>query len=363
MAIYLIYLVLIFIVPSICSLSQKDKKKSQETALRILMFLMYLMLALKAETVGSDIRGYGELYEYSKNVSFGDFTYCYMENGYILLMQIFTKLGLSFQAFEAILYAIFIIPLYYLIKNYSSNVMLSVLILFCTDCFVFACSGLRQTVAMSICVCAFMVVASPSAKKEKRVKHRIKYLILSILIVVAASFIHRSALLFIPVLMIVYFQYKFLTYVVFVLVSLLLLTTRHFFLNLNQQYELSHYEFHEEYTLGLMFVFQVLMFVFYLFSIKQNKYYFDNELTWQYGVVIFYGLLLQFAFSGSILMRSAAYELLFLSIIMPNAIQSWKGITRVAVTVVYAATLIYLFYFMRLDANALRIVPYRFFFQ
>lgn len=363
MAIYLFYLSLIFLVPFICSLSIEDRNKSQLTTLRILMFLMYLMLALKAETVGSDIRGYGEWYEESKYVPFGDFTYCYMENGYILLMQICIRLGLSFQAFEAILYAIFIIPLYYLIKNYSLNVMLSVLILFCTDCFVFASSGLRQAVAMSICVCAFMVVTSPSAKREKRVNHKIKNLILSFLIVVAASFFHRSALLFIPVIMIIYFQYKDLTYGVFAFISLLLLTTQHFFLDLNKQYELSSYEYQEELTLGLMYVFEVLMFVFYLFSIKHNKYQFDKKLSWQYGVVIFFGLLLKFAFSGSILMRSAAYELLFLSIIMPNAIQSWKGTTRVAVTVVYASVLVYLFYFMRLEANALGIVPYRFFFQ
>lgn len=112
-----------------------------------------------------------------------------------------------------------------------------------------------------------------------------------------------------------------------------------------------------------MFVFEVLMFVFYLFSTRQNKSHIDNELSWQYGVVIFYGLLLKFAFSGSILMRSAAYELLFLSIIMPNAILSWKGTTKVVVSVVYVAVLIYLFYYMRLEANALRIVPYRFFLQ
>ena len=133
MTIYIVYFFLILIVPPFCSAAFANKNKAQLTALKLLLFLMYLLLALKAETVGSDISGYKEIYEYTRTVPFNDFSYSIMEDGYLLLMKVFNILGFSFQGFAAFLYAIALIPLYFLIKKYSPNVMISVMILFCLD--------------------------------------------------------------------------------------------------------------------------------------------------------------------------------------------------------------------------------------
>jgi len=351
-------------VPFIWRLLLKKGKKAEETALKILLFIMYLLLALKAETVGSDISGYKEWYEYTGTLPFNNFSYCYMENGYLLLMKMGNIVGLSFQAFEAIIYAVALLPLYFFIRNNSSNVTISVLILFCLDFFVFACSGLRQTLAMCLCAGSFTLLTRSSVRSSSMSTSGVKVLLLSILIVIASSFVHRSALLFIPVLLIVFFQFRAFTFIIYVVVLLFLLLNQHYFIDLNQELELSKYEYDDRLTLGLMFVFDVIMFVFYLVSIQLNRSHFSNNyLTWQYGSVLFYGFLLMIAFNGSILMRSAIYELLFLTIIMPSAIQSWGRVSRDLISFIYIAIMFYCLYFLILQPNALRIVPYKFFFQ
>lgn len=354
MTIYIIYFFLILIIPGFCS-TIKDRQKAQGIALRILMILMYLILALKAETVGCDISGYKEWYERTKLEAFNNFSYCYMENGYLLLMKVFNLLGVSFQLFSAFLYAIAILPLYHLIKKYSPDVMISVMILFCLDFFVFACSGLRQTVAMSLCVWAFLILKGNESKMN---------LIPSILVVVAAAFIHKSAALFVPVLFILYFRYKKLTYLFYIIALVVFFFNQHLLINLNLEYELSKYEYDNRLTLGLMFVFDIIMFVFFAISIWGNKpRYTDKVLLWQLGNILLYGFVLMVGFNGAILLRSATYELLFLSILMPIALNFWPKETRNIISVIFIAVLFYCLYFLILKTNTLGIVPYKFFFQ
>lgn len=363
MTLYLFYYFLILIIPSVCSSYIKNKQKAQELSLKILLLLMYLMLALKAETVGSDIRGYGELYVFTKLVPFGDFSYCYMESGYLLLMKLGNMIGLSFQGFEAVIYGITILSMYYFLKKNSSNAMLSILILFCLEFYVFASSGLRQTIAISLCAASFTYLTQSINTVRSNFFRKSRAFILSILIVLAAASIHRSALLFVPVLLIVFFQYKTMTYAVYLLVVLFLVLNPNYFVNYNSEQELSRYEYDERLTLGLMFVFDVCMYVFFLISTRVNKGFFNKVYSWQYGNVLLYGFITMLAFNGSMLLRSSMYELVFLAIIVPDAIQSWKPSTRKFMSVVYVAVMFLCLYFLILAPNTLRIVPYKFFFE
>lgn len=324
---------------------------------------MYLMLALKAETVGSDISGYGEWYVYTKSVPFGDFSYCYMEKGYLLLMKIGNMIGLSFQGFEAVIYGIAILSMYYFLKNNSSNVMISILVLYCLDFYVFASSGLRQTVAIALCAASFTYLTKSINNEGKKYFRKTRALLISILVVLAAASIHRSALLFIPALLIVFFQFKTLTYVVYLFVVAFILLNPNFILNYNIEHELSKYEYDDRLTLGLMFVFDVSLFIFFLISQRVNKRYFNRVYSWQYGNVLLYGFVTMLAFSGSILLRSSLYEIVFLSIIVPDAIESWEPSTRKIMTIAFVGIMFACLYFLILEPNTLWIVPYKFFFE
>jgi len=355
MTIYIVYFFLILLVPALTSVCIKDQRRAQLTALNILMFLMYLILALKGNTVGNDIEGYRDIYEYTASTEFSDFSYTYMENGYLLLMKVGNIIGVSFQFFTAILYVIILVPLYILIKKYSSDVMLSMMILFCLDFFVFACSGLRQAVGMSLCVAAFLLL-----KKNDN----IKYFILSCVIVVGAAFFHKSALLFLPILLIIKFRMKTITYFSYIVVFAILIYIPQYFININVEHELSKYHYDDRLTIGLMFAFDVIMFVFFLFSQSQKRVDdITKNLNWDLSNILFYGLILAVAFNGSIIMRSSLFELLFLSVIMPRAINSWELHTRQFIKYVYISVLFYCLYFLILKPATLNIVPYKFFFE
>ena len=363
MTVYLIYFFLILIIPSVCSSAIKNKRRAYETALKILLFLMYLMLALKAEKVGLDIRGYGEWYDYTKSIPFWDFTYCYMEKGYLMLMKLGNMIGLSFQSFEAVVYGITILSIYYFLKNNSSNAMISILVLYCLDFYVFASSGLRQTIAISLCAASFTYLTQSINSGRTNIFRKTITLLISILIVLAATTIHRSALLFAPVLLIVFFQYKTLTYVVYILAFAFIVLNPDFFINYNTNNTLSIYDYDERLTLGLMFVFDVCMYIFFLISTRMNKGCFNKIYTWQYSNVLLYGFITMLAFNGSMLLRASLYELVFLAIIMPDAIQSWEPSTRRFMTLGYVMVMFLCLYFLILAPNTLGIVPYKFFFE
>ena len=363
MTVYLIYFFLILIIPSLCLSSINNKQKAQETALRILMFLMYLMLALKAESVGSDISGYGEWYNITKSMPFWDFSYCYMENGYLLLMKMGNMIGLSFQGFEAVIYGIAILSMYYFLKNNSSNIMISVLVLYCVDFYVFASSGLRQTVAIALCAASFTYLTKSVNTEGKKYSRKTRALLFSFLMVLVAASFHRSALIFAPLLLIVFFRYKTITYAVYIMAVAFIVLNPGYFINYNVEHEMSHYHYDERLTLGLMFVFDVSMFVFFLISTRVNKESFNKVYTWQYSSVILYGFVTMLAFNGSILLRSSLYELVFLAIIMPNAIQSWNPSIKRLMTWGYVIVMFLCFYYLILVPNTLMIVPYKFFFE
>lgn len=355
MAIYLVYFSLILIVPALCSNFYKNKEKAQTVALKILVFLVYLILALKGNNVGNDIQNYKEWFEITKTYPFNDFSYCYMENGYILLMKIFSFSGFSFQTFTAIIYLIILIPLYFFIKKYSSDIMLSMMIWFCLDYFAFSCSGIRQAAAMSICLFSYMLLTQNKS---------VKYFLLSVVILLIAASIHKSALLFSPVLIVTYSRNRFFTYTAFLIASIILLINPHILIDLNQEYEMTKYGYDKNLTIGLMFVFEVIMFVFYLISIKINKTRVgDKGLLWELAVILIYGLILSVALSGAILMRVVSYELIFLIVVMPRAINSWEKNTRMIIKTVYVMVLFYCLYYLDLVPKTLNIVPYHFFFE
>lgn len=354
MTVYLIYFLLIIVVPTFFSSIYKNKKKAQLYALRVLIVLLYLILALKGTSVGNDIETYKSWYETTKSIPFNDYSYCYMERGYILLMKLFTRIGFSFQLFTAVLYLIILYPIYLLIKRYSPDVMVSVMTLYCLNYFVFICSGLRQAIAMSLCVYAYII----ACRSEK------KYLLISLIIVILSSFIHKSALLFSPVLLMFFFPKKAFIFVISTLALMFVYFKPSYFISINEEYELSKYTYEENLTLGLMFVFEVLMLVFYIVSIIINHINVShNRIYWQLGMIILYGLILLMGTNGSILMRSASYEMIFLSLTMPIAIKAWEQGLRSLFKVIYIITLFGSLYYLILLPSTLNIVPYTFFFK
>lgn len=349
MAVYIIYFILIVIVPFFYG----QDKNGRNRALLFLCTLLYAIFALKAPSVGCDISGYKIIYEQTGDYHFWQFDYNYMEFGYKLLMKLFFNCGFSFQAFTWVIYFVVVASIYSVIKLYSEDLTSSLLYYYSLTLFVFECSGLRQALAMSICLFAFIVLDKGNKKNN----------ILFFLLVLFASTIHRSALGFICVFFFKHFRRSKLLYLA--LISLLVFSAlnKSFFITYAQTSELSNYEYNEGLEIGGLFVFEFLIFIASCFCFKS---YTNTEAKDRYLTILLtvgFGLVLMFVFRGSILMRAASYYTFFNIVLIPTLLKKIYGIGMGLVKILYIAFMFVMFYYFVLEPNTLGIVPYRFFFS
>lgn len=366
MYIYIALICYVIILPIIISGLNitSDRKKKEAIILALSLIAVFLIFALKKETVGIDIAGYKAQYELSRYKDWLDVDYVYFENGYITLMKVFSKLGISFQLYTAVIYGFICCSLYFFIKTYSSNVTLSVLVFICYQFFLFDLSGIRQAIAMSICLFSFLIL-------DKR-KHIIEIVSSAFLIILAIT-IHQSALIF----FLVYFVKLFHKTKIHTWIYLFILVISSFlrsyiwnFVNLFMR----EVDTSTAITLGGNFIFLCGITVFMLFTIyfynkegkagyiskgKSQKYRFDI-LTIK---IMLLSLSANIIFSGNSMLRATSYLTLFLIPGLPNFIKYYSYKSRFIMNAVVGIFLIFLFYIETLRPNQLNICPYLFFWQ
>jgi len=186
MGAYIGLLLGIFLIRIFFDSSLWGKNRSKKYFLFFSFVLIFLIFALRSDTVGRDVPGYRRIYLDIINHPFSDFGYVYYEKGYQLLSKICCFLGLSWQIFLSIVSAMILIPIYIFIKKYSKNVFLSTLIFVCYMYFEFNLTAIRQAIASSICLIAYMVLME---SKHKKTFVYIEY----IFVVTIAVCFHKSA--------------------------------------------------------------------------------------------------------------------------------------------------------------------------
>lgn len=181
-----IYILLIFlIVLSMLFGAGNNSRESEygEKWLKAIFLYIYLLCALRSSSVGRDVPGYEAVYTLTQSLSWSTWQYAFNELGYIFLMKICVLLGLSFQWFMAIVYAIIIYPVYLFIKRYSDNYGLSSLIFVCFQFLNFDLSGIRQALAMSLVLIGYIILIE--SKKFPLLKF--------VILIVIATLFHKGA--------------------------------------------------------------------------------------------------------------------------------------------------------------------------
>lgn len=152
---------------------------------------MTLMIGLRAPTNGSsDTQYYFSLWEYSSSLSLKDFSSFFsgfdLEAGYKIVTFILSRFfpdGQWLLLFSGMFMSIAVCS--FICKN-CDNPVLALLVFNCLGLFNFMVQGLRQALAMCICLWALEM-----CKQRKLVKF--------LLIVALASTFHASALVFVPI--------------------------------------------------------------------------------------------------------------------------------------------------------------------
>jgi hypothetical protein len=107
--------------------------------------------------------------------------------GFYLITMVLAKIVKNYNVYLILTSLIYLIPVAVFIYKKSTNPLYSYFLFFCFGLFTFSMSTLRQTIAIGLCIIAYLL-------KDKPIK--------KLLALVLAISIHMSALVFLPVLFI-----------------------------------------------------------------------------------------------------------------------------------------------------------------
>lgn len=322
--------------------------------------LLYLLFVLRDINIGRDLPGYSDTYDDARYYNWFDSSWTYMEAGYVFLMKLCSSFGLSFKWFMSICYILVVIPLGKYVCKYSKDISLSLIIYLCFQFFVFNMSGLRQSMAMSLCLMALMV------GQQKGIVSFIKYLLL----VLCATLIHRSALVFVPAYFLMRVTINFKLGLLYLFLGIIASSVKMTLLQFLQDNEVTRYEFNEALTNGASFIMLLLILIVSMFLSKSSNFKNDTgnlqtsdtiKLTLgNYANLLAISLLLLVTFSGTILMRSASYYNIVLIILVPELLNRFNSSVKPIAKIAFMTLMIGIFYFTVLVPNQFDIVPYRF---
>lgn len=358
---YLLLLGFIFAVGIFCFSNFKNENR-ETIFLRIVFLAIFLLCALRASSVGRDLPGYENAFLVTKKVAWNNYSYIYFESGYVFLMKVCVRLGMSFQWFISITSAITLIPLYFYIKKHSENPFLSILIYICYVFFEFNMTGIRQAIASSIVLLGFLIFLN--AKKFARIK--------LLLFILLASTIHTGAfvcILFLPFS----FIKKMPTYTcaisLFTVVAILF--RKNILLLLQYAFPEDKINVQAGIYIGLNFIFIFALVIYFLATYRKKDLKCDNlherdkllKLTeWQ---------IKWFMFSVPIIlvlgMDTAVRSYMFFSQViivqLPNSLSVWKKGDRIFINAALIVFFVIFFFTNTLIPNNFDIVPYRFFWE
>lgn len=360
-----VYIELIILLYALSFFLPKDTRKGRKWIISIMCVALYLIYILRSYTVGVDIEGYCAAYNKFDKINIADTTSTYLERGYVFIMQICNTLGFTFRGFMAILYVVLLGPLALFFKRYSRDLNLSFLIFICFQFFVFTISGIRQSLAIGLCIFAFLIAQ----------RKGIKPLLCYVLIIIAACNIHQSSIVFFPTYWIIRTQLnKKLLFIYFIGATIGAFIRR----PLNAYMiatELSPYEIQDNLTIGSTFVLMLIAtgYVIYnrdkeCFRSDLNIVAYPNRSKHEYIKLsmssfvnmMIICLLILLTFSGTIMMRASLYYEIALMVLVPGIISSLKEGQAILFKVAISVVLILIFVVTVLLPNQFDIVPYIF---
>lgn len=373
MTIYVLYLGLIFFWALWCNVSKTSKfnKKHENLFLNVVWVAMFLMCVLRDPSVGRDVESYEIVYQMTADVPFSDFNYVYFEKGYILLMKICLALNVSFQGFIVVVYAIILVPLYFYIRDFSTDKFLSVLIYVCYIFFEFNMTGIRQAIATSIVLIGYMLYIK--APKYKR-------LLLFVFITIAVTF-HSGAFICYLFLVTSYIK-TMLMYIVAVCgLTVVVFFTRNLFMQyIKVLFEKDSMNENAGLYIGLNFLFTFALSVVFVYCYVMKKKRYStiyNKLnseekaqedflmkTDETNIKLFLlGITAMILFGSDTAARSYMLLSQTVVVLLPNSLNAFDKDNKRIIKLIVVGFFVVFFFTNTLIPNNFDIVPYKFFWQ
>ena len=329
---------------TLSSLKQRESDKKTRKRAFWLLLPFFVMLALKSEDIGADTYQYTLMFDMSEAGLF-DRYYERIEGGYRIFVLLLSKYFDNPQ-WQYVIYSVvcFIIIVYFLEKN-SYKPEWFVLLFLALNLYAFYMTGLRQAVAMTICLLAYEKI------KEKK-------LVWFLLLVALAMSFHTAAMFFIPAYFIAHLKTtraKIPLYVIIFVFAAIF--NEDLFMFAGDAFELEYgiEETSNGYVMiGLMFIITMLSFIRLKTLIAYNE---SNKYLIQLNV-IHMGLWMLRLFSRTA-ERATMFYTFFTILLVEQLILSIKNKETRAIVNVLVTAFATLYFFYRLPGMG--ITPFEFF--
>ena len=341
-----------------------NTKKRSNILLGIIFISLFLICVLRSSSVGRDISGYELAYKMTKDVSFSDFNYIYYENGYLLFMKICIALKMNFQCFLVVTYLIILFPIFIFIEKFSNDKIFSALIYICYIIFEFDLTGLRQAIAMSIALVAFVILI----EKKKM------YLFWYFLIILLAMTFHKSAIICFAILPLMLIKdIKWYSIIIFVATIISLVLRNVLLPYIKQLFDKDSFNTNATLHIGANVIFMVIMAAYFLYVLNIGEK--ESGFNWEFYNGIFIennkllykifliGILLAIFFGNETTARSFMFFAQSLIILLPNTLFYLEKKSSIILRMLFVAFFVYFFVTNTLIANNFDIVPYKFYWQ
>lgn len=292
-------------------------------------FPIFFIMAFRASNIGNDTIGYIRQFNELKKINFDEmlnadfslFGRLRTEKGYLVFSKVISLISGNEIFFLAVVSFILLICVVRFLVINTDDPVLGIFLFFTIGLFSFMMTGIRQSLAMSICLLAF---------EEAKKRHLIRFLLL---IFLAFSF-HKSSIIFV----IVYFMVNqkltiiktFLLFVAtFVLIRYLEPIQNLFNETLDYDYSI------EKTGNGQMFlIIMVALLVFTLYKYRENVNQ-NKDMLVLYNMQILCVILWILRLFTRTVERPSYYFMFAILVLIPNSINKWiKQSNRRIITIV-----------------------------
>ena len=347
------YYLLVFI-PLLFYINFYFKKSNAKYTFGVFFAMLFFILSLRHAYVGCDLDVYTTIYDDCATMPISKmFSYNNIEFGYLMYNALISKIsGGNFQFLLTVTAVITVLPVAIVYTKESKDPYLTIALFLCLGPFILMFSGLRQSMAMSLCMIAFLYV-----KKRKFFKFLIP--------LVLAVLMHYSAAVFLLVypLYSINVSKKFFLYSIPVLIVMFIFNKPiiEFIVQfLPEKYR--KYELTETGAFGMLIAFILISFYSFI-CVDESRL--SDEARGLRNLMIPMLLLQIFVPVHGVVMRVNYYLIMLLPLSIP-AIQ--EGLNpRLAVYKRYISFIIMLiaitYILLTIPGSILRIYPYYFFWE
>ena len=345
--------IIYFLLPQ--KLFGRNKDNQRKFYLCIFGVCLFLMIALRHYAVGSpDSLNYYENWETLSAVSFDKFKSiaeeASMEYGYLFSVWIFSKIFIHPQWVFVLSGLIFTLAVCRFLYKNCGNLLLGTTMFVCLGLYTFMVQGLRQSIAMSICLFAI----------EFCKKRDFKGFLTFVFLVLFAAQYHQTAIVFLPM----YFLYgkklnSVWTLVILIGYAAILFLSKYIIDFANELFERDYNDVVESGGLIAVAIYFIIIFFGLFLSKKEDRA--DNDFSFfifmtAIGAVVF----LMRYFSALAAERISFYFMFGQLIVLPNTGHKFESKSKTILTTLIILLSVILFVY-RLSSSEL--VPYLFFWQ